>query len=135
MRVRYVPVSEKQWIAHIQKGGFLGTPYQRGAGLGSIFRSLFRAILPVAKSAGRAIGKRALQAGADVATDLVAGKDFKDTLKSRGKEATGDLLGDASKRLKGGKLGKRTIKGRSKPVTPRRKQKKAVKTQLGILHY
>ncbi len=58
MRVQYTPVSEKQWLDHIQKGaGFKGVPYQRGTGLGSVFRSLFRAILPIAKGAGKAVGK------------------------------------------------------------------------------
>ena len=130
MRVRYVPVTEKQWITHIQHGsGFHGTPYQRGAGLGSLFRSLFRAILPVAKTAGRAIGKRALQAGADIASDLVAGKNIKQTVQQRGKAAAADLLAEASEKLKGGRIGQRTIKGgkKRKPVI----RKKV--TQLGVV--
>lgn len=125
MRVRYVPITEKEWLHHIQRGaGFSGTPYQRGAGLGSLFRSLFRAILPLAKTAGRAIGKQALKAGAEVATDLVAGKNLKQSLEQHGKEATADLLAKASKKLKGGRLG--TIKGK-KP------KKAANKTVLGVV--
>ena len=136
MRVRYVPITEKEWTVHIQRGGFIGVPYQRGTGLGSIFRTLFRAILPIAKTAGKAIGKRALQAGADVATDLISGKKLKDTLKVRGKQATGDLLDKAAKKLKGGKLGRRTIKGSAKPVARKRKQtKKTTKDQIGILRH
>ena len=120
MRVRYVPITEKQWLHHIQRGaGFSGTPYQRGAGLGSLFRSLFRAILPIAKTAGKAIGKRALSAGAEIATDLVAGKNFKQSLEQHGKEATSDLLAKASRKLKGGRLG--TIKGKRRPKKPSNK--------------
>lgn len=129
MRVRYVPVTEKEWLLHFQHGaGFRGSPYQRGAGLGSVFRSLFRAILPVAKKAGKAIGRRALQAGADIATDLVSGKNLKQSLEDHGKQATTDLLDRASNSLKGGKLGRRTIKGKRKPVN----RKKRV-TQLGTI--
>ena len=87
MRVRYVPVTEKEWILHFQRGGgFVGLPFQRGAGLGSVFRSLFRAILPVAKSAGKTIGKRALRAGAEIASDLVSGKNLKDSLHQEEKK-------------------------------------------------
>ena len=149
MRVRYIPVTEKEWIQHFQRGaGFHGIPYQRGSGLGSIFRSLFRAILPVAKTAGRAIGKRALRAGADIATDLVAGKDLKQAVKRRGKAAAADLLQQASKKMRGGRrrkkskkstkkkqrggrLGSRSIKGKKK--ARRSVIRKKVKTQLGII--
>ena len=130
MRVRYVPVTEKEWISHFQRGGgFVGTPYQRGAGLGSIFRSIFRAILPVAKTAGRAIGKRALRAGAEIASDVVAGKNLKKTVKKRTKQATADLLNQAAKKLQGGRIG--SIKGgkKAKPV----KRLKKTTTQLGIV--
>ena len=150
MRVRYVPVTEKEWIQHIQRGaGFHGTPYQRGAGLGSLFRSLFRAILPVAKTAGRAIGKRALQAGADIASDMVAGKNLKQSMKTRGRSATADLLKQASNKMRGGRrrkgskkkttkrkqrggrLGTRSIKGKKK--SRKNTIRKKVKTQLGIV--
>ena len=113
MKVTYKPVTEKEWLSHIQKGGgFKGLSYQRGAGLGSVFRSLFRAILPIAKSAGKAVGKRALKAGANIATDIVSGKPLKESLKQNGKEAAADLLEKGTKKLRGGKLG--TIKGARK---------------------
>lgn len=132
MRVQYVPVTEKEWVLHFQRGsGFSGSAYQRGAGLGSIFRSLFRAILPVAKSAGRAIGKRALKAGAEIATDLINGQSPEQTVKRRGRQAATDLLEKAAIKLRGGKIG--SIKGKKKatPVTRKKPQKKRV-TQIGI---
>lgn len=158
MRVQYVPASEQDWVLHYQRGGFIGIPYQRGCGLGSVFRSLFRAILPIAKSAGKVVGKRALQAGAEIASDLVAGKNFKSSLEQRGKEASIELLDKASKNLKGGRrrrkgakrtpkrkkqrggsLGRRTIKGSKKtrmPVKKRKvtKRKQLRETQIGVLH-
>ena len=132
MRVHYVPINEKQWIHHIQRGGgFIGVPYQRGAGLGSVFRSLFRAILPIAKTAGRAVGKRALKAGAEIASDLVSGRDLKSTLKERSSTATADLLNQAAAKMKGGKK-RSSIKGRPKKKKIIRK-KRTVKTQLGVI--
>lgn len=147
MRVHYTPITENQWIQHYQRGsGFIGSPYQRGAGLGSIFRTLFRAILPVAKSAGKAIGKRALKAGAELASDLVAGKNLKESATRRGKEATSELLQRAANKMKGGRrkrkrgtkkakqrggrLGQRSIKGKRKQ---HRQVIKRVKTQLGVI--
>ena len=54
------------------------TPYQRGGGIGNIFRSLFRMILPTAKSAAATVGKQALSTGAQIASDLVQGRDIKE---------------------------------------------------------
>ena len=80
MRVAYIPINDRVWAQHFVKqagGGFVGIPYQRGGGLGSIFRSIFRAILPIAKSAGRVVGKQALRTGSELASDLIAGKNLK----------------------------------------------------------
>ena len=120
MRVAYVPVSQREWQIHFQRGGgFRGNPYQRGGGLGSIFRSIFRAILPIAKTAGKAVGRRMLKSGADVATDLLEGHNFKETIKHRGKQTAGDLLQSAADKMKGAGL---SIKGRRKRKTAIRKK-------------
>jgi hypothetical protein len=64
---------------------------------------------------------------------------LKESLQQRGKEASIDLLDKASNRLKGGRLGQRSIKGAKKPGPAIRKKKqkpkKTVKTQLGLLKY
>ena len=116
-----MPANDKVWINHFQKGaGFHGSPYQRGAGLGNIFRNIFRFILPIAKSAGQTVGKQMLKTGADIATDVLAGKEFKDTIKVRGKEAAADLLDKASNKMKGGRKkgpAKKSIKGTRKRGT------------------
>jgi hypothetical protein len=135
MRVAYIPVSERQWLNHFQKGGgFAGTPYQRGAGLGSVFRTLFRAILPIAKSAGKAVGRRMLKSGADVATDILSGHNLKKSVKSRGKQAVAHLLQDAATKMKGGRIGikgrrKRKSAIRKKQIGGKRRRKKAPKKQ------
>ncbi len=85
MRVIYVPGNERAWAQYygsqaMQHGaGFSGAmPYQRGAGLGSLFRGLFRAILPVAKNVGKTVGRQALRTGSEIASDVLAGRSIKE---------------------------------------------------------
>jgi hypothetical protein len=56
---------------------FQGARGQRGHGLGSVLSGLFRSALPMLKN----IGKQALQTGLSVATDVVQGNSFKDSLR------------------------------------------------------
>ena len=94
--------------------GFTGMPYQRGAGLGSIFASLFRAIAPVAKSAAKAVGKRALNAGLEVASDALAGQNVKESLKTHVKALGQDMVRDAQTALK------RRMEGQGLGMLPKR---------------
>ena len=55
--------------------------YQRGSGLGTIFKSLYRFVKPIAKT----LGKKALEIGSDVTKDVLAGKGFKEAALQRGK--------------------------------------------------
>ena len=59
-----------------QKGGnlpaFHGARFQRGYGLGSIFKVLFRWAMPHLQQGARVLGKKALQTGVDVAQDVLA---------------------------------------------------------------
>ena len=109
--VRYVPSAKEeklfeQLIEQQMRGqvgfgyGFTGTPYQRGAGLGSIFVSLFRAIAPMAKSAAKAVGKKALNAGLEVAADTLSGQNFKESLKTHAKALGQDMVQGAQATLK-----------------------------------
>lgn len=105
MRVLYVPGNEKEWARYygaqaLQQGsGFVGLPYQRGSGLGSLFRGIFRTILPVAKSVGKTVGKAALSTGAQIASDVVAGKNIKEAAEERGRMAAAQLLDKAVNKL------------------------------------
>ena len=56
---------------------FHGARGQRGHGVGSVLSGLFRSALPMIKN----IGKQALQTGLNVATDVVQGNSFKDSLR------------------------------------------------------
>ena len=102
MRTYYKPESSDFWLHYLvdqQYGGgvptFVGTQYQRGAGIGSFFRGLFRAVAPVLKSVGKTVGKEALRAGANILADTTEGRDIKDSLKEHGKMALSNSLRQA----------------------------------------
>lgn len=82
--------------------GFRGVPYQRGAGLGSFFKSLFRMAVPVIKSVGRTAGKHALAAGANVMTDFAQGRPIVESLKKHSKSEAAKLLREAEETLQEG---------------------------------
>ena len=76
-----------------QKGGnlpaFHGARFERGNGLGSIFRGLFRWAVPHLQEGAKMLGKKALQTGVDVAQDVLAGENLKTATKKRAKQALG----------------------------------------------
>ena len=71
--------------------GFRGVNIQRGYGLGSMFRSLFRFDMPLVKSGAKSVGKAALNTGIEVAKDVLAGKSLRNAAVERAKEAGGRL--------------------------------------------
>jgi len=87
--------------------GYRGTPYQRGAGLGSFFKALFRMAVPVMKSAGKQVGKHALSAGANIMADLAKGEPVLESMKKHSRFEASKLLNEAGQALQGGEgLGK-----------------------------
>ncbi|XP_046841914.1 uncharacterized protein F54H12.2-like [Xenia sp. Carnegie-2017] len=58
-----------------------------GYGLGGLFRRLARAAIPLAKTGAKALGKIALDTGANVLGDVISGKSFKKSAKSRVNQA------------------------------------------------
>jgi len=144
MRVIYTPLSERDWLEYykgVQHGGrivgFTGERYQRGAGLGSMLKGLFRLVLPLAKSAGKAIGMQALETGKEFADDILGGENLSTSLKKRSNEAVGKLIKKGAHRIvtklqtgKGlGMRRKKTIKA----VGYRRKAVKKRRDALGEL--
>lgn len=86
----------------VQTGGytvFRGLPYQRGNGLGSVFRRLFRYLLPIGKEIGSAIGRQGLESGNRVLSSVLEGKDLKQSLVDEGKTGLKSLLDKASANL------------------------------------
>lgn len=143
-RVVYIPEKDNVWTNYFvtqarQTGhgmdGFQGIPYQRGYGLGSFFGHLFRTILPVAKRIGKTVGKEALAMGANVASDLVQGRNARESLEEHGRQAAANLMNKASSHIRknqsGSGLQKRSVSSKTiaieKPKKRRRVSKKKKK--------
>lgn len=76
-----------------KKGGnltaFHGARFQRGYGLGSIFRGLFRRAMPHLQQGTKVIGEKALQTSVQVAQDFVDEHNIKTAVRKRTKQALG----------------------------------------------
>jgi len=142
MRIAYIPHNQRDWEVFFKAqyghglGGFSGTRYQRGAGIGSIFSGLFRSLLPVAKSIGKAVGKQALRTGAHIASDALEGRDIGEAFAERGKEGASALLKKGVKRLnkrsnQSGSGGPRRKKARRIATRRRRSRTTRRKMQRG----
>lgn len=131
------------WLAYyrqqaVQSGhgldGFYGSPYQRGAGLGSFFRSLFSMAIPVIKrvagSTARTVGKQALSAIGNVAADVTSGRNFKESLVNRGKEAASNALSESAANImhqSGSGLGVRPLRTTIRlPIKRKGKPRKSI---------
>ena len=62
---------------------FQGSRGQRGHGLGSMLRGLFRSAVPMLKRGLATFGKHALKTGLEIAGDVSEGKSFKDSARDR----------------------------------------------------
>jgi hypothetical protein len=118
-----------------QKGGnlaaFHGARNQRGYGIGSIFRGLYRWAIPHLYSGIKAVGQRALKEGVGVAQDVLNGEKLGDSVVKRGKKAIGSLTSqNASQKGAGRKATKRKAKAKSvsRASTKRRKTSPAKTT-------
>lgn len=87
-----------------QSGGsprvFRGPVLQRGYGLGNMFKSLSRSLMPTLKEGMKALGKSALHTGLDVLQDVSRGENFKESAKRRMKEQGMELFDQAVGGLK-----------------------------------
>ena len=82
----------------LQRGGIVpfyrGPVLQRGYGIGSIFKSVARSVMPSLKE----IGKSALTTGSEVLQDVAKGKNIKTAAKKRLKENSLAFLDDTVSR-------------------------------------
>ena len=99
---------------HYYKGGRT----QRGHGLGSLFRKLFRSFRPLLKTGGRYIAKKGLNLGYNTLNDTLAGQDFKSSLRKRFRDTRSDMRQDVNAKLR------RIMKGRGKRRKKSKKNKK-----------
>jgi hypothetical protein len=111
-----------------QAGGgipvFNGPAYQRGHGLGNIFGGLIRSAVPLLKQGLKAVGKKALQTGVQVADDVIGGQSLKDSVKKRAKTAGKELLGSVGSEISN-RLQDRKKESRKRPNSSIKKNKKA----------
>jgi hypothetical protein len=85
-----------------QLGGyniFRGVQYQRGSGLGSVFRSFLRYLVPIGKQIGMAVGHEGLRTGNRVLSNVLEGKDLKETLVNESKAGIKNLLDKAASNM------------------------------------
>lgn len=78
---------------------YKGKTVMDGSGIGSIFSGLLSKAIPVLKTAGKAVGKRLLASGANIARDALAGENIAQSARKRLKLAGKDLLGAAASSL------------------------------------
>lgn len=98
---------------------YQGTTLQRGYGFGGLFRSLFRAAVPLFKSGAKAVGKQLFHSGVNVINDLSRGENIKVATKRRLKEAGQSLTDKAATKLK-------TMIGSGRPRKKRKLTKKTI---------
>lgn len=79
---------------------YQGIPFQKGYGFGGIFRSLFRAAVPLFKSGAKAVGKQLFHTGVDMLNDISHGDNIEVAAKRRLKEAGKNLTDKAAVKVK-----------------------------------
>ncbi|GBN69535.1 hypothetical protein AVEN_183597-1 [Araneus ventricosus] len=99
-----------------------GVSFQKGYGLGGIFRRLFRAALPFLEKGGKALAKEALITGTNVINDVVSGEDIKIAAKRRSKEAGKNLARKAVDKVQ-------SMIGRGKYKRKRKQHKRLISSK------
>ena len=98
---------------------FLGARIQKGYGLGNLFKSFYRWIQPIIKTqiypriqeTSKVIGHEALRTAANIAKDTLEGKNFRESLKERGREGVDNFVNQIEKKsLSGSGIKKRKTK-------------------------
>ena len=138
MRVTYCcdgRAYEKYYLSQVGHGMpyFSGASYQRGYGLGSIFSSIAKSVLPLIKSGAKAVGKEALKSGMAFASDVVAGKNVKQAAIDRAKSAGSNLFQAAKQKARSNLFrDPRVAPVKRKKKNPARVQKKKRKKHNDI---
>ena len=105
MRVKYCCNAKSYENYYLSQTGsglpyFSGAAYQKGYGLGGIFSSIAKTVLPLIKSGAKAIGKQVLRSGVGFASDVLKGKNVKQAAIDRAKSGGSNLLESALKKRK-----------------------------------
>ena len=105
MRAKYCCDSQAYQNYYLNQVGhglpyFSGVRYQQRYGLGNIFSSITKTVLPLVKSGSKAIGKQVLRNGVDFASDVLSGKNAKQVAIDRVKAAGFNLLKAVARKRK-----------------------------------
>jgi len=111
---------------------FAGPAYQRGHGIGSLFRGLFRYAMPFIKQGAKALGRQALHTGIQVAGDVLENRPIKESVKARVRQAGTTLKTKAENKINQllAGSGRRRARKRRAPVRigpPRKRRKRSGK--------
>jgi hypothetical protein len=79
--------------------GYRGAGFQRGYGIGGIFKSLARYAIPLFKQGAKVVGKRALKAATERLQDVLQGKNVRKSAKTHGREVVKDFAEQGAKAL------------------------------------
>lgn len=119
------------YLKQAQSGGgnlpaFHGARIQRGYGIGSFLKGLFRSAVPFIKDGAKAVGKTALATGLNIANDVMTGRDMKSSARTRALEAKNSLKNKAFVTARNilGQTGKGIKRRASPPETCRSQTKK-----------
>ena len=96
-RIDEIHVSDWDKIPSVQSGsgivGYRGsTRYQRGNGIGSVLRSIFKTLKPIGTRALKSAAKEGLETASLIGSDLLEGQDLGSSIKSRGKNVARNLV-------------------------------------------
>ena len=111
---------------------FEGIPYQRGYGrmygdgFGSVFRSLIRVLWPLAKKAGKTVGKEGLETGARILHDVAQGTPVEEAVVKETKEGARNIARKFVRKQKGEGRKRRSRKGRRGAKRSRRTKRRRV---------
>ena len=83
---------EDYYLSQIGKGYFSSSQRQLGYGLGNIFASLGRSVLPLVKRGAKSVGKEVLKSGTNFVADILESKNLKQAALNRTKETGFNLL-------------------------------------------
>ena len=76
-----------------------GARFQRGYGIGGIFKSLARYAIPLFKQGAKVVAKRALQAATEVGQDALQGKYVRESVETHGGKVVKDFAEQGARTL------------------------------------
>lgn len=105
-RINFDPykIDWRPFFTQPQVGGayFQGKPYMRGTGIGALFSSLYRFLLPIAKSVGKEVGREGLAVGSRILSDVAKGENAKSVINTHTREGIRNLVAKANDKLQKG---------------------------------